>query len=220
MTDSNDRQDCREIRVMLRDLEHLVEGQKWNLDAAAIAAWRERPWAGADVVICTSAEQDSSDGDTFVVTPFAGELSWLFDYLKEVCGDLLNYMNKHAFYGRLAHAANQYSASREPRLANPKDLCFAVLRETARMLDEVAEGGFRDPDTVLVRGVEVHLHADAIRNGTGFATYRYQFDAPVELKGVPFELRGKSYRIGGLFHRTNLDGLVTCVAFYSEETAS
>ena len=61
MTDSNDRQDCREIRAMLRDLEDLVEGQKWNLDAAAIAAWRERPWAGADVVICTSAEQNSSD---------------------------------------------------------------------------------------------------------------------------------------------------------------
>ena len=69
-------------------------------------------------------------------------------------------------------------------------------------------------------GVEFHLHADAIRNGTGFATYRYQFDAPVELKGVPFELRGKSFRIGRLFHRTNLDGLVTCVAFYSEETTS
>jgi len=217
MTDSNDRQDCPEIRAMLHDLEELVEGEKWNLDAAAIAAWRERPWAGADVVICTSGEQDVSDGDTFVVTPFAGELSWLFDYLKQVCSDRLNYMNKYAFYGRLAHAANQYSGSREPRFVNPKDLCFAVLRETARMLDEVADGGFRDPDSVLLRGVEVHLNLDGSGSGTGFATYMYASDAPVELQGVSFELRGKGYRIGKPFHKTSLDGLVTCVAFYREK---
>ena len=58
MTDSNDRQDCPEIRAMLHDLEELVEGEKWNLDAAAIAAWRERPWAGADVVMVDTAIKD------------------------------------------------------------------------------------------------------------------------------------------------------------------
>lgn len=198
--------------MLLRSLEDLVDAERWNLDAGRLAEWRLRPWAGADVVVRSSPLGDDADGDTVVVTPFAGELSWLIDYLQQVFGDLVDYRNKFAFYGRLADAAIRYHALREAGVHNPRDLCFAVLREAARILDEERRGGFADRDTVILRGCEVRLSYDGARGGTHMALWRSPIGSPVDLEGAVFSHRGGDWRIGPIMHRAGVDGAVTCIA--------
>ena len=204
------------ILSLLQDLEDLVESERWNLDAGSLAAWRQEPWAGADVVISSKPAEQSFGGDTFVVTQFAGELSWLFEYLARICGGFLDYQNKYAFYGRLADAANKYHATRSPHLHNPKDLCFAVLREATRMVDEQRRGGFTDRNTVKVRGIEVLLYPGAAAGAAGLAVYRHSVDAPVDLAGAPFIHQSTSFRIGHVTQRVSGETSVTCMAEYAE----
>jgi len=210
-------------RVLLRSLEDLVDAERWDLDAGRLAEWRDRPWAGADVVVCAEAPAgcdggDGGDGgDTVVVTPFPGELSWLIDYLQQVFGGLVDFRNKYAFYGRLADAAIHYHATREDRFENPKDLCFAVLREAARILDEEERGGFADRDTVLLRGVEVQLSYDGATGGTHMALWRHPVGEPVDLEGTVFAHRGANWRMGPVMHRAGGDGAVTCIAEFRED---
>lgn len=213
-------------RGLLRSLEDLVDAERWNLDAGRLAEWRDRPWAGVDVVVCAQVPpgEDGADGgdggDTVVVTPFPGELSWLIDYLQQVFGDLVDYRNKYAFYGRLADAAIRYHATRAPQLVNPKDLCFAVIREAARMLDEERRGGFADRDTVTLRGVEVQLSYMGSAAGPHMALWRHPVAAPVDLEGATFTHRGVLWRMGPVMHRVDDEEAVTCIAGFVEDGAA
>jgi hypothetical protein len=107
MNDSPPEQVLELARVLLCTLEDLVDRDGWSLDAAGLVQWRTQPWAGADIVICSDEPMDNSRGDTFVATPYTGELSWLIEEIKQVCGDFLDFRNKYAFYGRLADATTR-----------------------------------------------------------------------------------------------------------------
>ena len=43
-----------------------------------------------------------------VVAPYAKELSWLIERIRDIYGNLINLDNKEPFYGSLADAANRY----------------------------------------------------------------------------------------------------------------
>ncbi|MEI8367891.1 MAG: hypothetical protein WCJ31_05605 [Planctomycetia bacterium] len=47
------------VRMLLRSLEDLVDGNRWNLDANRLSEWRLRSWAGADIVVCAVVSQPS-----------------------------------------------------------------------------------------------------------------------------------------------------------------
>lgn len=203
-------------RVLLRTLEDLVDRERWSLDAAGLARWRDQPWAGADVVICHERPTGNPRGDTFVVTPYAGELSWLVDEIKQVCGEFLDFRNKFAFYGRLADAANHYHNSRSREVWNAKDLCFSVIREASRIVEEEQRGGFHDRDSVRLRGVDVHLFPDGGPAARHLAVFQHPTDAPVDLAGSVFVHRGKSWTMGPVTLRMGDGDTVSCVAGYRE----
>lgn len=206
--------------MLLRTLEDLVDGEGWRLDAAGLARWRAEPWAGADIVVCSEEPADNPQGDTFVVTNYTGELSWLIDEIKQACSDFLDFRNKFAFYGRLADAANRYHASRERAFWNPKDLCFSVIREASRIVDEERRGGFDDRDTVRLRGVDVQLFPDGGPAARHLAVYRYPVNSPVELSGSVFIHRGKQWSMGPVMQRMGDGETVSCVAGYREISGS
>jgi hypothetical protein len=206
-------------RMLLQSLEDLVDGERWNLDTVRLAEWRREPWAGADVVVCTAAPEGYGDGDTHVATPFTGELSWLIEYVKQVFSGFIDFQNKYAFYGRLADAAIRYHATREPSLQNPKDLCFAVLREAARILGEEERGGFADRDTVLLKGVEVRLFYDGGKKGKHMALWRQPVHGAVDLVGTAFSHRGGTWRIGKVLQRAGDDDSMNVIAAFHEDGA-
>jgi hypothetical protein len=220
MPHAHDAQAMSLVRGILCDLEELVENHKWSLDAVALEQWRREPWAGARVVICCSLPPQPDDRYTFIVTPFAGELSWLFDYLKEIFSSRLDFANKYEFYGRLAQAAIQYTESRQSCVANPADLCFAVIREARKMLEEIVAGGIKDRNMVIVRGIEVQLHPLGWGQGVGMAIYCQDAHSPVDLEGVSFVHRGLSYRFGKLIQRSSDGGDETRMLTYHETNAA
>ena len=128
------------IRALVRDVEDLIDGEKWSLDRKAAREWKENPWAGAGLILCEALPPDPDPDDTYVVSPYVVELSWLVDTLKKVCADFITYRNKEAFYGRLGDAANRYLGQRPPAEVNPKDLCFAVVREAMRVVEDADRG--------------------------------------------------------------------------------
>jgi ABC-type cobalt transport system substrate-binding protein len=107
----------------------------------------KREWGGADVVI--TSKQPATKGGGFypeprrVVTPFSGELSWLFYQLRDAFADLLDSVNKTEFYGRLANAAIRYQKRLEDKPENVQDLLSAVLHEAFAILEEMDEGEFQ-----------------------------------------------------------------------------
>ena len=123
-------------QVMLRDVEDLIEGEKWTLDQGAAKRWKQSPWAGAGIIICESLPPQEKESCTYVASPYVVELSWVIDKLKIICSDFVDFTNKHAFYGRLADAANTYLTSRSPDQQNPKNLCRVVLQEAMRCVEE------------------------------------------------------------------------------------
>lgn len=185
------------IRAMARDVEDLIDGGKWSLDRQAAEEWRRSPWAGAGIVICESlpARQDASD--TFVVSPYVVELSWLIDTLKSVCSAFIDYSNKEVFYGRLADAANRYLSQRLPAHHNPKDLCFAVVREAMRVVEEADRGELSAiRNEVRIKQIWVQLHPGASDAGAGLAVYWVPASLRASLANEPFAFQEKQYRIG------------------------
>jgi hypothetical protein len=185
------------IRALVRDTEDLIDGEKWSLDQKAAAKWRRRPWAGAGIVICESLPGDLRSSDTYVVSPYIVELSWLIDTLKSVCSKLIDYRNKEAFYGRLADAANRYLSQRLPVHHNSKDLCFAVVREAMRVVEEADRGelsGVRNEVRIKQRWVQ--LHPGASNTGAGLAVYWMPASLRASLANEPFVFQEKNYRIG------------------------
>lgn len=185
------------IRAMVRDVEDLIDGGKWSLDRQAAEEWRQTPWAGAGIVICESPPSSQRSSYTYVVSPYVVELSWLIDTLKNVCSGFIDYSNKEAFYGRLADAANRYLSQRLPAHHNPKDLCFAVVREAMRVVEEADRGELSAiRNEVRVKQVWVQLHPGASETGAGLAVYWMPASLRASLANEPFVFQEKKYRIG------------------------
>jgi len=55
-------------------------------------------FAGANLIITDNPGRNHEEGDTVIITEFAGSVSWLVDQLKGIYVDELNYLNKHDFY--------------------------------------------------------------------------------------------------------------------------
>jgi hypothetical protein len=99
-------------------------------------------WGGADVII--SRKPRSYRNDPFVVlTPMAGELSWLFCRLRDAfyAEDLIDGCSKIEFFGRLARAADR--CIRQGHGDSAFELCLAVLHEAFVIYDELEAGTFR-----------------------------------------------------------------------------
>jgi hypothetical protein len=185
------------IRGMVRDVEDLIDGGKWSLDRKAAEEWRRCPWAGAGIVICEFLPNDLRSSYTYVVSPYVVELSWLIDTLKNVCSGFIDYSNKEAFYGRLADAANRYLSQRLPAHHNPKDLCFAVVREAMRVVEEADRGELSAiRNEVRVKQIWVQLHPGASETGAGLAVYWMPASLRASLANEPFVFQEKQYRIG------------------------
>ncbi|MBM4288346.1 MAG: hypothetical protein FJ135_09420 [Deltaproteobacteria bacterium] len=86
-------------------------------------------WGGADVIICRKPNEDQlrwsqeqflalplpmvPPRHRLVVTPYSLELSYLFENLRDIFVDLLDFSNKYDFYGGLAQAALDYQQAGE-----------------------------------------------------------------------------------------------------------
>lgn len=103
-----------------------------------------RPWQGADVVITNEAPPPSEGGfysdPRFVETRFVGELSWLFEQLKDIFIKSDGYgLWKEEFFGRLGNVAVKFqSVCPECSVAG---LLEAVTEEAITMADEITRSG-------------------------------------------------------------------------------
>jgi hypothetical protein len=205
------------IRAMVRDVEDLIDGEKWSLDRKAAATWSKRPWAGAGTVICESLPPKPKASHTYVVSTYVVELSWLIDTLQKLCSDLICYVNKEAFYGRLADAANRYLSQRLLIYQNPKDLCFAVVREAMRMVEEADRGDLSPVrNEVQVKQIWVQLHPGAAEGAAGLAIYWCPCTRGSSLANEQFYFKGKAFRMGETTELIPQDGQVTHMAEYHE----
>jgi hypothetical protein len=73
-----------------------------------------------------------------LVTRFVAELSWLFESLRDVFGSSIDFQSKYPFHGRLAAAADRYTASKSPESQTAGELLSAVLKEARQMTGEFA----------------------------------------------------------------------------------
>jgi hypothetical protein len=205
------------IRDLVRDIEDLVDGEKWLLDKTAAMRWKKEPWAGAGTVVCEQLPTQVRSAETYVVSPYVVELSWLIDSLQIACRDFVDFRNKDAFYGRLADAANRYLTQRPVCHINAKDLCFAVLREAMRIVDEAGRGALSPVrNEVQVKQTWVQLHPAGSDEGAGLAVYSCPVSPPSTLANEAFIFRGKAYRIGKTHEQfASSDGeRVTHIAVY------
>jgi len=205
------------VMAMILGLGNLIDGGKWLLDRRAAAEWESSPWNGADTGIREVLPSGPHPLKTYVASPHVVELSWLLDMLKIICSDFVFYGNKHAFYGRLADAANRYLDQRPPAQQNAKDLCFAVVREATRIAEEAYRGelsGVRDE--VRIKQVWVNLHLGAGDEGAGLAVYRSAEGRGMSLANERFAFRGKTYRMGETTDLTLEDDHYLHIADYFE----
>jgi len=109
-----------------------------------LAGGAERLWRGADVVIAEEPPEPSGGGffpePRAVVTPYAHQLSGLFESLRDLFSPVLDGNTKIEFYGRLANAANRFIAAHGND--DLRGLLEAVVEEAARILDEMSNGTF------------------------------------------------------------------------------
>jgi hypothetical protein len=205
------------IRALVRDIEDLIDGEKWSLDRKAAQEWKETPWAGAGLVICEQVPAVPEPQDTYVVSPYVVELSWLVDHLKNVCAAFVNYQNKEAFYGRLGDAANRYLSQRSPAHQNPKDLCFAVAREAMRVIEDADRGELSAVrNEVQIKQIWVQLHPGASDKAAGLAIYWCPSSRGSSLANEQFSFKGKTYRMGETTELMPQGGQVMHMAEYHE----
>lgn len=211
------------IRDLVRGVEELVDGEKWLLDKDAAQKWRQNPWAGAGTIICERLPPDASSSNTYVASPYVVELSWLIESLQIACSDFVDYRNKDAFYGRLADSANRYLTQRTSSHVNAKDICFAVIREAMRLVDEAGRGELSPVrNEVQVKRTWVQLHPGGSDEGAGLAVYSCPCSSRASLANEDFAFKGKSYRIGETTEQLlSPDGdQVTHIALYHEIRAA
>jgi hypothetical protein len=94
-------------------------------------------WGGANVVIC-----NASYGGRYreVVTPYALEVSWMFEQIHDAFANLVDSCSKYELYGRLELAANATIGARAD--IGIGVLGNALLVEAEAMLGEMAAGHF------------------------------------------------------------------------------
>jgi len=217
MADNPNNLDYAAIRALVRGVEDLIDGEKWALDRKAAQKWKKTPWAGAELVICDAPRADPKPHYTYVVSPYTVELSWLVDYLKNVCSAFVNYENKEAFYGRLGDAANRYMSQRSPVHHNPKDLCFAVIREALRIIEEADRGELSAVrNEVQIKQIWVQLHPGGSDKAAGLAIYWCSSSRGSSLANEHFSFKGKTYRMGETTELIPQEGEVMHMAEYHE----
>lgn len=104
-----------------------------------------KPWMGAEVIICEKAPKATANSwqpdKRYVETIYVGQLSWLFNKLKEVFSQLDGYGHiwKEEFYGRLGNVAVKYHAVVND--ASVSQLLDSVLHEAYAMAEEIFDYG-------------------------------------------------------------------------------
>lgn len=169
------------------------------------------------MVICEVLPPDYRPHYTYVVSPYVVELSWLVEHLKNVCAAFINYENKEAFYGRLGDAANRYLSQRSPTRQNPKDLCFAVVREAMRVIEDAERGELSAVrNEVQIKQIWVQLHPGAADKAAGLAIYWCPSSLGSSLANEQFSFKGKTYRMGETTELIPQEGQVMHMAEYQE----
>lgn len=111
-----------EIEEKLTNLEYLIESKEYLKNLKSLHNWN-----GADVVISPRmtenitkwldkenliiSAQKTVPRKRAVITNYSKELSWLFNELKKIFLDKIDYISKYDFYGSLAQAAIDYIES-------------------------------------------------------------------------------------------------------------
>jgi len=106
-------------------------------------------WGGADVIICSVPDQSQikwavknnvviglqnlKPKKRLVVTKHSKELSWLFNELKEIFSENIDFVNKYDFYGLLAQAAIDYINSNQSKFSL-NELLIAVLSQAMEFI--------------------------------------------------------------------------------------
>jgi hypothetical protein len=133
---------------ILSELKKL-EQQILSEDISQIAR-STREWGGADVVIASSMTegirqwvddqplvislQKTASRRRAVVTQYSKELSWLFERLKHIFSEKIDYVSKYDFYGLLAQSAIDYMENNEDN-QNVKGLLMHVLNTAKGWLE-------------------------------------------------------------------------------------
>lgn len=104
------------------------------------------PWQGADVVITRKLPSIPANSfypsPRFVVTEYDGQLSWLFENIRDVFHDVESYgFWKEELFGRLGNAANRYIQKHESHIV--QKLLLAVVHEALCVAEEIETGEFR-----------------------------------------------------------------------------
>lgn len=105
-------------------------------------------WGGADVVFSTvpidTTSQEFYPAPRNVVTKHAHAAGWLLNQLRDVFYkyELVDSVTKIEFFGRLAHAANNYIRSVGDRVSSPRGLLRILLQEAKEILWEIRSGNF------------------------------------------------------------------------------
>jgi hypothetical protein len=128
------------MAIELSEIRSGIERLTAEVSAGQIG--RAKAWGGADVIIAAKAPGPNK-GDSFypdkrvVVTPFAHELSWIFESLRDVFKPAIDFQSKFVFFGRLADAAERRMASPKSEDLSAKDLLLAVLGEAQVMAGQL-----------------------------------------------------------------------------------
>jgi hypothetical protein len=105
------------------------------------------PWNGADVVVSKRAPSPSENSfypdPRLVETKYVGELSWLFEQLKDIFLGRGGYgVWKEEFFGRLGNAATKFQSVCPD--GSVRGLLTAVIEEASTMEEEITrEGGLQ-----------------------------------------------------------------------------
>src|SRR5271166_4941521 len=126
-----------------KTLNEKVEAITANVVAGRIG--RSEPWGGTGIVISATPPQPRAEpgfyrDPQYVVTPYARQLSWLFNRLRGAFSDAIDYLSKFEFYGRLADAANRYNIADSTESQSVEGLLVAVLDEAKLMAKEFQAG--------------------------------------------------------------------------------
>lgn len=130
----------------LANIEKEVIGEKISDKAELI-----KEWGGADVIIRDRTNEELeqwADEDRIilglqenipkrrlVVTKHSKELSWLFEQLRDIFLDQIDYASKYDFYGALAQSAIDYINENKGN-EDPQELLLAVLNTAKGMVSK------------------------------------------------------------------------------------
>lgn len=79
--------------------------------------------------------QDLTPKRRAVITEYSKEQSWLFEQLKDIFTEEIDFASKYDFYGLLAQSAIDYLETNKDNL-EMRDLLLAVTNASKRFLDK------------------------------------------------------------------------------------